>query len=172
MFHYVQSFNAVANQVCNSLMFLAVVGLTLPVAAANLAEIHFTDADMLIFSRIIAVLLLATYITYLYFQLQSHSDLFKADKTQARAFIPCQKLMRMRNCNVVKRWCASAASSGRTRRRRAVCCRPACLLSSACSRVVCHSDLLEGGQGAGTPLVCIVVDACHIDVRSVGVPCT
>jgi Ca2+:H+ antiporter len=71
-----QSFNALANQVCNSLLFLAVVGLTLPCAAGVLPNIHFTDADMLIFSRIIAVLLLLVYLAYLYFQLISHNHMF------------------------------------------------------------------------------------------------
>ena len=82
LFHHVQSFNALANQVCNSLLFLAVVGLTLPIAAATLPGVQFSENEMLIFSRIIAILLLAVYITYLYFQLMSHNDLFVASKDQ------------------------------------------------------------------------------------------
>ena len=77
-----QSFNAIANQVCNSLLFLAVVGLSLPIAAATMPGISFSSNDMLHFSRIIAILLLLVYLTYLYFQLVSHNDLFTADKGQ------------------------------------------------------------------------------------------
>lgn len=73
-----QSFNALANQVCNSLLFLAVVGLSLPCAAGVLPTTHFDESDMLTFSRIISVLLLLVYLGYLYFQLVSHQDLFKA----------------------------------------------------------------------------------------------
>lgn len=82
MYHHVQSFNALANQVCNSLLFLAVVGLTLPVAAASLPGVQFSESEMLTFSRIIAVLLLLVYVAYLYFQLISHNDMFVADKGQ------------------------------------------------------------------------------------------
>lgn len=74
----VQTFNAVSNQVSNSLLFLAVVALILPSAAAHFPA-HFDPADMLSFSRIIAVLLLIVYIAYLYFQLVSHNDLFVAE---------------------------------------------------------------------------------------------
>ena len=82
LYHHVQSFNALANQVCNSLLFLAVVGLMLPLAAANLPGVQFSESEMLVFSRIIALLLLLVYVTYLYFQLMSHNDLFVADKGQ------------------------------------------------------------------------------------------
>lgn len=77
-FHHVQTFNALANQVCNSLLFLAVVGLSLPCAAGVLSTTHFNESDMLAFSRIISVLLLLVYLCYLYFQLISHQDLFTA----------------------------------------------------------------------------------------------
>lgn len=77
----VQTFNAVSNQVSNSLLFLAVVALVLPSAAAHFPA-NFDADDMLSFSRIIAVLLLIVYICYLYFQLVSHNDLFVAEGGQ------------------------------------------------------------------------------------------
>jgi Ca2+:H+ antiporter len=76
MYHKTQSFNALANQVCNSLLFLAVVGLSLPCAAGVLTTISFTDTGMLYFSRFIAILLLFVYLSYLYFQLITHNDMF------------------------------------------------------------------------------------------------
>jgi calcium/proton exchanger cax len=82
MYHHIQSFNAIANQVCNSLLFLAVVGLSLPCAAVVLPNVRFTESEMLTFSRIIAVLLLATYLVYLYFQLVSHHAMFSGDAKQ------------------------------------------------------------------------------------------
>jgi Ca2+:H+ antiporter len=78
MRYKIQSFNMIANQVCNSLLFLAVVALTLPCAAAYLPDTRFSDADMLTFSRIIAILLLCVYLAYLYFQLISHNAMFAA----------------------------------------------------------------------------------------------
>ena len=74
----VQTFNAVSNQVSNSLLFLAVVALILPSAAAHFPT-AFDPEDMLGFSRVIAVLLLVVYICYPYFQLVSHNDLFVAE---------------------------------------------------------------------------------------------
>eukprot|EP00892_Ulva_mutabilis_P007795 jgi/Ulvmu1/5388/UM022_0183.1 len=74
----VQTFNSVSNQVSNSLLFLAVIALILPSAAAQLPT-NFTNANMLRFSRTIAVLLLIVYVAYLYFQLVSHNDLFVAE---------------------------------------------------------------------------------------------
>jgi Ca2+/H+ antiporter len=76
MRYQVQTFNMIANQVCNSLLFLAVVALTLPCAAAYLPDTKFSEADMLLFSRIIAILLLGVYVAYLYFQLISHNSMF------------------------------------------------------------------------------------------------
>lgn len=84
MYYHIQSFNALANQVCNSLLFLAVVGLSLPCAAVVLPNVRFTEAEMLAFSRIVAVLLLAAYLTYLYFQLVSHHDMFSGDVKQLK----------------------------------------------------------------------------------------
>lgn len=75
----VQKFNALANSVCNSLLFLAVVALSLPLAAAYLPDVQFSNDDMLFFSRFIAIALIAVYIAYLYFQLVSHHDLFAAE---------------------------------------------------------------------------------------------
>ena len=76
--HKVQTFNSVSNQVSNSLLFLAVIALILPSAAAYFPK-TFTDSEMLHFSRVIAIMLLIIYICYLYFQLVSHNDLFVAE---------------------------------------------------------------------------------------------
>ena len=76
-FNYeLQYFNSVANRVSNSLLFLAVIGLVLPCVASLLPNMSFSAESMLHFSRVIAVLLLVTYIVYLYFQLVSHNKHF------------------------------------------------------------------------------------------------
>lgn len=80
--HYeIQEFNSVANRVSNSLLFLAVIGLILPsvmpfLPTEGLKSLLTTEDTTLHFSRVIAVLLLVTYIVYLYFQLVSHNKYF------------------------------------------------------------------------------------------------
>lgn len=76
-FNYqLQEFNSIANRVSNSLLFLAVIGLILPTVMPMLPNMSFNEDATLHFSRVIAVLLLVTYIVYLYFQLVSHHTYF------------------------------------------------------------------------------------------------
>jgi len=62
--------------VSNSLLFLAVIALVLPLAATRLPDIDISDSKLLIFSRVIAIVLIIAYAAYLYFQLISHHDVF------------------------------------------------------------------------------------------------
>lgn len=72
-----QSFNAMSNRVCSSLLFLAVIGIVMPTAAFNLVHDHQAKPTWILdISRITAVIMLLVYACYLVFQLATHKELF------------------------------------------------------------------------------------------------
>eukprot|EP01025_Chloroclados_australasicus_P065646 TRINITY_DN8943_c0_g3_i1.p1 TRINITY_DN8943_c0_g3~~TRINITY_DN8943_c0_g3_i1.p1 ORF type:complete len:601 (-),score=50.05 TRINITY_DN8943_c0_g3_i1:230-2032(-) len=77
-----QSFNQVANKVCNTLLFLSVIALVVPSAltfAQSDPDSSYEHFEILRISRVTAVMLAALYICYLVFQLYTHRDLFAED---------------------------------------------------------------------------------------------
>eukprot|EP00198_Chlamydomonas_reinhardtii_P007601 XP_001696938.1 CAX family of cation antiporters, membrane protein [Chlamydomonas reinhardtii] len=85
MYHSVQTFNAMSNRACSSLLMLACIGISIPSAASMLLV---TDpalrADWILdVSRGTAVIMLICYACYLTFQLKTHSELFKGDDDDA-----------------------------------------------------------------------------------------
>ncbi|GLI64419.1 hypothetical protein VaNZ11_007630 [Volvox africanus] len=98
LFHSVQTFNAVSNRACSSLLMLACIGISIPSAASMIlrnanSPIPAPDADpldpevherwILEVSRGTAIILLICYMCYLAFQLKTHSNLFKGDDDDA-----------------------------------------------------------------------------------------
>lgn len=79
LYYKQQDFNPVANQASSSLLFLSCIGVVLPTAAAQLAPAGkpgMSAKDVLNISRGTAVVLLAIYVAYLTFQLNTHAHLF------------------------------------------------------------------------------------------------
>ncbi|KAG2439186.1 hypothetical protein HXX76_004550 [Chlamydomonas incerta] len=84
-FHSVQTFNAMSNRACSSLLMLACIGISIPSAASMLLV---TDPALrpdwiLDVSRGTAVIMLICYACYLTFQLKTHSHLFKGEDDDA-----------------------------------------------------------------------------------------
>ncbi|KAG2499052.1 hypothetical protein HYH03_003237 [Edaphochlamys debaryana] len=85
LYHNVQTFNAMSNRACSSLLMLAVVGISIP-SAASMLLVDDPDqraAWVLDVSRGTAVIMLICYLCYLAFQLRTHSHLFKGDDDDA-----------------------------------------------------------------------------------------
>ncbi|GFR43726.1 hypothetical protein Agub_g4837 [Astrephomene gubernaculifera] len=81
LYHPVQTFNAVSNRACSSLLMLAVVGICIPSAASMvLVDDPGLRPDWILdVSRGTAVIMLVCYLCYLAFQLHTHSDLFRCE---------------------------------------------------------------------------------------------
>ncbi|GAX74130.1 hypothetical protein CEUSTIGMA_g1579.t1 [Chlamydomonas eustigma] len=82
LYYKVQTFNATSNRACSSLLFLAAIGVAIPTAAKNiLMGDSSVDSEQTILwiSRGTAIILFACYLCYLYFQLQTHADLFDGE---------------------------------------------------------------------------------------------
>mmetsp|Transcript_7985 Transcript_7985/g.15527 ORF Transcript_7985/g.15527 Transcript_7985/m.15527 type:complete len:444 (-) Transcript_7985:716-2047(-) len=79
-----QTFNAVGNRACSSLLFLACIGIIIPTAAEQLIPMPDSVASDLLglrISRGAAILLLISYGCYLLFQLRTHRDYFSPAPT-------------------------------------------------------------------------------------------
>ncbi|KAL6758013.1 cation exchanger 1 [Haematococcus lacustris] len=75
-----QTFNAVGNRACSSLLFLSVIGIVMPTAAGVLVLDHEGKEDWLLdVSRATAIILLVIYVLYLAFQLGTHKELFSGE---------------------------------------------------------------------------------------------
>ncbi|EFJ40822.1 Ca2+/H+ antiporter, cation antiporter, membrane protein [Volvox carteri f. nagariensis] len=85
LFHSVQTFNAVSNRACSSLLMLACIGICIPSAASMiLVEDPTLREDWTLdVSRGTAVVMLVCYMCYLVFQLKTHTELFKGDDDDA-----------------------------------------------------------------------------------------
>lgn len=83
-----QSFNAVANRACSSLLFLSAIGIIVPTAAKHMAHKGaMSDEWVLNVSRVTAVVLLLIYFCYLAFQLVTHKSMFNGEEG-GRACLP------------------------------------------------------------------------------------
>lgn len=83
LYHKTQTFNAVGNRACSSLLMLACIGIIIPTAATKLVDAEDSHEEWILdISRGTAVLLLACYAAYLVFQLRTHHDLFQPDDGQ------------------------------------------------------------------------------------------
>eukprot|EP00271_Cylindrocystis_brebissonii_P001693 TRINITY_DN11977_c0_g5_i1.p1 TRINITY_DN11977_c0_g5~~TRINITY_DN11977_c0_g5_i1.p1 ORF type:complete len:468 (-),score=145.36 TRINITY_DN11977_c0_g5_i1:994-2397(-) len=81
--HSEQKFNKTAALVSSGLLLMTVMGLVLPaVLQATHTELH-TASSELVLSRVTACIMLVAYISYLYFQLFSHSHLYDDPVTAA-----------------------------------------------------------------------------------------
>jgi len=79
--HKEQHFNKTASLTSTSLLFMAVMGLVIPAAfIISQAGGGDNDSKALNISRIASLLLLAIYISYLFFQLKTHSYLYEDDQ--------------------------------------------------------------------------------------------
>ncbi|KXZ52875.1 hypothetical protein GPECTOR_8g256 [Gonium pectorale] len=85
LFQKVQTFNALSNRACSSLLMLACIGICIPSAASMLLvdDPSLRPDWILDVSRGTAVIMLVCYLCYLAFQLKTHSDLFKGDDDDA-----------------------------------------------------------------------------------------
>lgn len=73
--YHEQSFNHTANKVASSLLFMACIAIIIP----STAKVVYgggviTPATLTNLSHVIAVLLICTYVAYLFFQLKTHAD--------------------------------------------------------------------------------------------------
>lgn len=80
--HHTQDFNPVSSRVYSSMMFIAVISLVVPSAFSRL----FGGADVLreeyLLNIGLAVVLLVTYILYLFFMMKTHPDFFKSSENK------------------------------------------------------------------------------------------
>ncbi|GLC37749.1 hypothetical protein PLESTB_001472900 [Pleodorina starrii] len=84
LFHSVQTFNAVSNRACSSLLMLACIGVSIPSAASVILIPADLRQDWILdVSRGTAVIMLICYVCYLAFQLKTHADLFKGEDDDA-----------------------------------------------------------------------------------------
>jgi len=82
-YYKVQRFSQQGASTQCSLLMLSVAGIALPTVYNNVLKDEADHQNMIEISRLVSVLLLFTYIVYLYFQLVSHSHLFEdTDATQ------------------------------------------------------------------------------------------
>lgn len=75
-----QTFNSVSNRATSALLFLACIGLIIPTACSSFGGPTLTGDEVLWISRASAVILLIIYMSYLYFQLVSHANMFQAEE--------------------------------------------------------------------------------------------
>lgn len=83
MKHKQQRFNALANKVSSSLLFLACIAIIIPTAAKMFygGEI-ITEKTLFNLSHAIAILLIGLYCCYLFFQLRTHVDYFTGEANE------------------------------------------------------------------------------------------
>jgi Ca2+:H+ antiporter len=75
-----QRFSTMANKVSSSLLFLACIGIMIPSTGRIVYGKHVISKGVMTeLSHVIAIVLLAIYIGYLFFQLKTHADCFTED---------------------------------------------------------------------------------------------
>ncbi|KAL4424647.1 hypothetical protein ABPG77_002265 [Micractinium sp. CCAP 211/92] len=75
-----QRFSTFANKVSSSLLFLACIGILIPSTARMVYGKHVITGKVLLnLSHVIAILLVVIYLCYLFFQLNTHVDLFQGE---------------------------------------------------------------------------------------------
>lgn len=81
--HKQQTFNALANKVSSSLLFLACIAVIIPsTAKVFYGEKIITEATLFNLSHAIAILLIGMYCCYLFFQLKTHVDCFTGEANE------------------------------------------------------------------------------------------
>jgi len=81
LYYKTQSFNAIGNRACSSLLFLSTIGIITPTAAFQLIP-EISHDSVLVISRACAIILLIMYALYLLFQLNTHAELFSGDEDE------------------------------------------------------------------------------------------
>lgn len=66
----------IGNRTCSALLFLSVIGIILPTGAHQM--LHVDQDSILAISRGTSLVLLLCYVSYLFFQLRTHHELFHA----------------------------------------------------------------------------------------------
>ncbi|CEL97751.1 unnamed protein product [Vitrella brassicaformis CCMP3155] len=79
IYHHVQTFNVQGATSCTSLLLLSVLGMALTSCFHEYSTL-VQESSVLTVSRIAAVVMLLTYVLFIYFQLRTHRDLFSDDK--------------------------------------------------------------------------------------------
>ena len=78
-----QVYNRKGAQIFASMLLLACLALAVPSAYVNAFDAEVNIADILDISRITAVIIFAVYLLYLYFQLYTHTDMFREESPRA-----------------------------------------------------------------------------------------
>lgn len=80
--HHTQNFNPVSSRVYSSMMFIAVISLVVPSAFSRLFGGEDVLREEYLLNIGLALVLLITYILYLFFMMKTHPDFFKSSENK------------------------------------------------------------------------------------------